>query len=38
MNKQWFKHSRKNNKDKILSDLKSKYKIDDEDLEKLAKM
>jgi len=38
MNKQWFKHSRKNNKDKLLNDLKSKYKIDDDDFEKLAKM
>jgi len=38
MSKEWFKISRKNNKQKILADLKEKYNISDEDMEKLAKL
>jgi len=38
MSKEWFKISRKNNKQKILADLKEKYNISDEDMEKLSKL
>lgn len=38
MNKEWFKYTRKNNKQQLLADMKAKYNISDEDIEKLAKM
>ena len=38
MNKQWRKISRKDNKEKFLSELKVKYSISDEDIETLSKL
>jgi hypothetical protein len=38
MNKQWRKISRKDNKEKLLSELKEKYSISDEDIETLSKL
>jgi hypothetical protein len=38
MNKQWRKISRKDNKEKLLSELKDKYSISDEDIETLSKL
>ena len=38
MNKEWFKHTRKNNKEKLLNEMKEKYSISDEDFEKLLKV
>ena len=38
MNKEWRKITRKENKDKLLTELKTKYKISDEDMEKLMKL
>ena len=38
MNKQWRKISRKDNKEKFLSELKEKYSISDEDIETLSKL
>jgi hypothetical protein len=38
MNKEWRKISRKDNKEKLLTELKAKYKISDEDMEKLEKL
>ena len=38
MNREWRKISRKENKERLLNDLKAKYKISDEDMEKLMKM
>jgi hypothetical protein len=38
MNKEWRKLNRKDNKDKLLAELKTKYKISDEDMEKLEKL
>jgi hypothetical protein len=38
MNKEWRKISRKDNKDKLLSEMKEKYSISDDDMEKLAKL
>ena len=38
MNKEWRRISRKENKDRLLADLKAKYKISDEDMEKLVKL
>lgn len=38
MNKEWFKISRKSNKEKLLIELKEKYQINDEDYDKLLKM
>jgi hypothetical protein len=36
--KEWFKVSRKAGKERILAEMKSKYSISDEDLERLSKM
>jgi hypothetical protein len=38
MNKEWRKISRKDNKEKLLTELKAKYKISDEDMQKLEKL
>ena len=38
MNKEWRKISRKDNKEKLLTELKAKYKISDDDMEKLGKL
>jgi hypothetical protein len=38
MNREWRKISRKENKERLLNDLKTKYKISDEDMEKLVKL
>jgi hypothetical protein len=38
MNKEWRKISRKDNKDKLLSEMKEKYSISDDDMAKLAKL
>ena len=38
MIKEWRKLNRKDNKDKLLAELKTKYKISDEDMEKLQKL
>ena len=38
MNREWRKVSRKDMKERLLVDLKAKYKISDEDMEKLEKL
>jgi hypothetical protein len=38
MSKEWYKISRKGNKEKILAELKEKYKITDDDMEKLSRI
>ena len=38
MNKEWRKISRKDNKDKLLSEMKEKYSISDDDIDRLAKL
>lgn len=38
MNKEWYKISRKNNKEKFLNEIKAKYNIDDDDFDKLLKL
>jgi hypothetical protein len=38
MNKEWFKYSRRNEKDKLVNYLKAKYNIDGDDFEKLVKL
>jgi hypothetical protein len=38
MNKEWRKISRKENKEKVLGELKEKYKISDDDMDKLFKL
>ena len=38
MNKEWRKISRKDNQEKVLSELVEKYSISDEDLEKISKL
>jgi hypothetical protein len=38
MNKEWRRISRKENKERLLAELKAKYKISDEDLEKLMRL
>ena len=38
MNREWRKISRKENKDRLLAELKTKYKISDEDMEKLMRL
>jgi hypothetical protein len=38
MNKEWRKIARKENRERIFADLKAKYKISDEDMEKLEKL
>ena len=38
MNKEWRRISRKDNKEKILNEIKAKYTISDEDMEKLSKL
>jgi hypothetical protein len=38
MNRKWRKISQKENRDRVLSDIKDKYKISDEDFEKLLKI
>jgi len=36
MNKEWRKIARKENRDRVLAEMKAKYKISDDDMEKLA--
>jgi len=38
MNKEWRKMSRRDNKEKLLEEMKEKYDISDEDMERLAKL
>jgi hypothetical protein len=38
MNKEWRKISRRDNKEKLLEEMKEKYEISDEDMERLAKL
>jgi hypothetical protein len=38
MNKEWRKLTRKDNKDRLLAELKTKYKISAEDMEKLEQL
>lgn len=38
MNREWRKISRKENKDRVLTELKAKYKFSDEDMDKLMKL
>jgi hypothetical protein len=38
MNKEWRKIARKENRDRVLAEMKAKYKISEEDMEKLAKL
>ena len=38
MNKEWRKMSRRDNKEKLLEEMKEKYEISDEDMERLAKL
>ena len=38
MNKEWFKYSRRNEKDKLVNYLKAKYNINQDDFEKLVKL
>jgi hypothetical protein len=38
MNKEWRKMSRRDNKEKLLEEMKEKYDISEEDMERLAKL
>jgi hypothetical protein len=38
MNKEWRKIARKENRERVFAELKAKYKISDEDMEKLEKL
>ena len=38
MNKEWRKMSRRDNKEKLLEEMKEKYEISEEDMERLAKL
>jgi hypothetical protein len=38
MNREWNKITYKSKKEKLIADLKAKYSISDEDVEKMAKM
>ncbi len=38
MNKEWRKIARKENRDRVLAEMKAKYNISEEDMEKLAKL